>query len=83
MGNENVSPIGEKEEIARWETRSGKHWVTLYRQTTWGRVGHGYNSPDGSGWFGYVTEEEAFAEMVERIGTGMFQPGKTPVSRVK
>ena len=71
---------GETKTIARWESRSGKHYVDLWR----GRWGPSYDSPGASGSMGNITDAQAIAEIERKLSWGMFQPdkAKTPMRRV-
>jgi hypothetical protein len=67
--------------IARWESKSGKHWVEL---TQWESGGAGYSAPGQCGVLGYLEGSDAIAEMQRRVDLGYFQPdaNKTPMKRV-
>jgi hypothetical protein len=68
--------------LGRWESRSGKHWVELYRD----EFGLGYRAPGAGGHFGlHLTEADAFDIMNDRLASGQFQPdsAKTPMKRVR
>jgi len=64
--------------VARFESRSGKHWVEVY-QDKWG---WGYQSPEAFGFFGPIGEAEAIAQIAARVDD--FQPdsNKAPMGRV-
>jgi len=71
------------ERIARWESRTGKHWVEL----EWNNeFGFSYVSPDACGSLVANTTDEAIAELAPRLEpyAGYFQPdsNKTPMKRV-
>lgn len=77
--------------IARWESRSGKHWVNLYFNPAF-KLADGHIVADahyeGIGCGGSIaasTESEAIAAMETRVASGYFQPdaNKTPMKRVK
>ena len=73
--------------LARWESRSGKHCVTLTEAENmpanvtmlWG-----YTSPFAGGGLCATTLAEAFVELEKRIAEGYFLPdaAKTPMHRV-
>jgi hypothetical protein len=75
--------------IARWESKSGKHWVDLYTDG----VGAWYKASDCGGSLGKIrmdtTLEAAQAELVstfqKRVDSGYFQPDAniTPMRRIK
>jgi hypothetical protein len=71
-----------KTTVARWESKSGKHWVNLYRSDNPALKGYGFDSPDIHGWFGDIGEEQAIRELQRRLDT--FQPSrnKTPMLRM-
>lgn len=54
--------------IARWESRSGKHHVTLYRD----QYGVSYVSHGASGFMGNLTDVDAIAQLERRVND--FQP---------
>lgn len=67
--------------IAKWESKSGKHYVNLIKYGE----GYGYTSSDGGGYFGNLScNEEAIALMQAKVDNGYFQPdaNKTPMHRV-
>lgn len=67
--------------IARWESKSGKHWVNLHSD----KWGHHYESPGAFGSLGNkMTDEKALENMEFKISMGGFQPdaNKTPMKRV-
>lgn len=69
--------------IARWESRRGKDWVQLYEQTdSDGRTGYGYEARQAFGWLGYVTREQAMADVQRHIAMGCFCSQKTPMRKV-
>jgi hypothetical protein len=77
--------------IARWESRSGKHWVDLYFNPAFkladGRIvtdAH-YRGVNCMGSVKGSTPDEAILEMENRVRVGYFQPdaNKTPMKRVK
>jgi hypothetical protein len=80
-----------KKYIARWESRSGKHWVELFYYPAFqfadGRVepSASYTALHSGGSLGNMTEEAAIAEMQARVDRGLFQPdaAKTPMRRVR
>jgi len=67
--------------IARWESKSGKHWITLYRDA----YGYGYRGADCGGALGYgIDSDDAAVELIQKqVNTGRFQPdaAKTPMKR--
>lgn len=68
--------------VAKWESKTGKHWVVLYRDD----YGYGYTSPDAGGFLGQLpSDEDAIAQMEAKIETGYFLPdsAKTPMRRVE
>jgi hypothetical protein len=67
--------------VARWESRSGKHWVELEWLT---RTHYGYRANGSGGLLASgLTREAAIAEMKRRVDAGLFQPdnAKTPMRR--
>ena len=76
--------------IARWESRSGKHWVELFYNPAFkladGRtvVDAHYCAPGCGGSVVANTESEAIDALQSRVGAGYFQPdaNKTPMHRV-
>jgi hypothetical protein len=67
--------------LAKWESKSGKHWVTLIR-SEWGVS---YSAPQAHGTFANpITDEEAIADIEKQVSLGYFQPdaNKTPMKRV-
>jgi hypothetical protein len=67
--------------VARWESKSGKHWVELTRS----EYGVSYSAPQAGGTFANpCTDAEAIADMAQRVALGYFQPdaNKTPMKRV-
>lgn len=66
--------------IARWESRSGKHWVDLYQHDP----GYSYTSPDAGGLLADVSTKQAILQMQHRVDSGYFQPDAnvTPMRRV-
>lgn len=74
-----------KDYIAKWESRSGKHWVKLDRITLDdGRIFYGYASPSAGGGLAATSEPDAIVELERKIAIGYFQPdaNKTPMHRV-
>lgn len=70
----------EKREVAHWATPSGKWWATLSVD------GLGIFTYDGAGCggtLGRMSEADALADMERKIAGGYFQPGKTPVKRIR
>lgn len=67
--------------IARWESKSGKHWVELNSSDS-GAVF--YDAPGACGSLGIVGDSEAIAELQRRVDLGYFQPdaNKTPMKKV-
>lgn len=72
--------LGDKESVlAHWESRSGKHWLTLLK----GPQGYRYEAQDSSrGWLRADDDLTAIAQMERRLSE--FQPdkAKTPMRRV-
>ena len=67
--------------LAKWESKSGKYWVTLTRNT----YGVSYTAPQACGTFANpITDADAIAEMEKQVSEGYFQPdaNKTPMKRV-
>lgn len=79
-----------KRQIARWESRGGKHWVNLYYDPAFrlvdGRTvsSADYEAPDCGGNLGSCTETEAARKLQVMVDTGYFQPdaNKAPMKRV-
>ena len=72
--------MSDRNVIARWESVSEKHHVTLHRD----QWGHSYDAPGAGGSLGKgLSDEEAIAEMQSRVDKGYFQPdaNKTPMKR--
>jgi len=65
--------------IARWQSRSGKHWVELKKD----EYGYHYDAPGASGVLGNITEEEAIRQMEQRVPYMQPDKAKTPMRRVK
>lgn len=67
--------------IARWESRSGKHWAELYHDGT----AAFYRGVGCGGNLGVIGEAEAVAEMQRKVDSGYFLPdsAKTPMKRVR
>ena len=67
-----------KKLIARWESKSGKHWVELYED----EHGWSYSSPGACGSLGLC--DVAIQAMQQRVDDGYFLPdnAKTPMKRV-
>lgn len=67
--------------IARWESRSGKHWVELSED----RWGFAYTAPGQGGVLGRVSRAEAVTEIERRAAMGLFQPDAnvTPMRRTR
>lgn len=77
--------------VARWESRSGKHYVELFYNPEFkladGRIvidAH-YSAPRASGGITAASLDDAIAKMEARVATGYFQPdaNKTPMKRVE
>lgn len=67
--------------LARWESRSGKHWVEL----TASPLGFGYRSPSAGGGLYAMDLDAALAELQAKVDRGHFLPdaAKTPMRRVR
>jgi len=67
----------EKTLVARWESKSGKHYAELYRDD-WGYC---YKANGAGGNLGSVPEADAIASIERRVND--FQPdaNKTPMRR--
>jgi hypothetical protein len=67
--------------IARWESRSGKHWAELYHDGTAAT----YKGNDCGGCFGALDVATAITMMQSRVDSGYFLPdsAKTPMHRVR
>jgi hypothetical protein len=65
--------------LARWESRSGKHWVELHHDG----VAAIYKADDCGGCIGVKTEAEAVATMQAKVDSGYFLPdsARTPMHR--
>lgn len=65
--------------IARWESRSGKHWVDLYRD----ELGYTYKAPGQGGNLGALSSDSIAVRMIE-LRLENFQPdaNTTPMRRV-
>lgn len=58
--------------VARWESRSGKHWVELRRVDG----GYEYTAPGCGGYLGDIPEPAAVSEVERRVADGYFQPDR-------
>ena len=69
-----------REPIARWESRGGVYFATLYRETD---GAYTYRGVDCGGCLGVMAKELAVSEMERRVMEGYFQPdvNKTPMKR--
>jgi hypothetical protein len=69
-----------KQIIARWESKSGKHYAELYED----RWGFGYTSNKAGGFLGSISRGTALEIMNGKIVMGYFQPdkNKTPMKQV-
>jgi hypothetical protein len=68
--------------IARWESKSGKHWVNLSAN---GDGSYFYDAPDMHGSLGHQNNDQAAIDQFSvRVVTGIFQPdaNTTPMHRV-
>jgi hypothetical protein len=67
--------------IARWESRSGKHWVEL----EYDGIAAIYRGNGCGGCMGKMSQEQALTEMQKRVDSGYFLPdaAKTPMKRVR
>jgi hypothetical protein len=75
-----------KQTVARWESRSGKHYVDLYLNTLdSGLTYYGYESKGCMGTFEPVTEEVAVGRVQGMVDAGYFQPDRllNPMKRVR
>lgn len=65
--------------VAKWESKSGKHWVTLTRD----KHGYSFRAGGAGGYLGNVSESDAVKEMERRVAMGIYQPdaNKTPMRR--
>lgn len=66
--------------IARWESKSRKHWVELYHD---GEAAT-YHAADAGGCLGAMSEAQAIAVMQRKVDHGYFLPdsAKTGMRRV-
>ena len=67
--------------LARWESRSGKHWVVLEYTETGAGI---YRSNSAGGCLGTMSEADALKVMQSKVDSGYFLPdaAKTPMHRV-
>jgi hypothetical protein len=65
-GHNPMEPGGEKGIVARWESRSGKHFVELYEDSYGFWYKHGPTGR-GIGSLGQISREQAIAEMEKRL----------------
>lgn len=68
------------EKVARWESKTGKHWVELFVDE-----GYAFYRANGAGGnLGRITEEGAIALLQQKVDSGYFLPdnAKTPMKRV-
>ena len=66
--------------IARWESKTGKHFVELYRDMR----GYSYHAPGAGGSLGVLPSDEIAIEKIKKIvDVGYFLPdaAKTPMHR--
>jgi hypothetical protein len=66
--------------IAKWESRSGKHFAELYRDG----AGYAYYRGNGCGGnLGNLSEADAITLMQSKVDSGYFLPddAKTPMKR--
>lgn len=72
--------IPKMRKIARWESKSGKHWVDLLHDGTFAA----YTAPNCGGYLGTMTPNAAISAMQQRVDTGYYQPdaNKTPMKKV-
>lgn len=69
------------EVIARWESKSGKHWAELYHDG----VAAFYRGVGCGGNIGICDKDTGIAELQRKVDSGYFLPdsAKTPMKRVK
>lgn len=70
-----------KTTIARWESKTGKHFVDLYKDD----FGYSYQSPGAIGNLGALASDgDAISILDVRVASGYFLPdnAKTPMRRV-
>lgn len=77
-----AAKVPEKELVARWESKGGKHWVELYKHPT---GGYSYRAPDAGGAFGIADEPQVMQMMEQKLREGYFTPdsSKHPLKRVR
>lgn len=75
-----ANPAANRELVARWESKSGKHWVEVYDSPQ----GQSYSASGGAGGWFYDGPEAMMARMTNRVAMGDFQPdsAKTPMALV-
>ena len=66
--------------IWRWESKRGAHWVEL---VAYPNGAYGYTSNNAGGSFGLVTQEQALAQITQRIDSGYFLPDAAKFPMVK
>ena len=71
----------EKTLVAKWESKSGKHFAELWRDA----YGYSYKGVDCGGNLGTLKEAEAIEVLEMRVLTGYFQPdaNTTPMKRIR
>ncbi len=71
----------EKTLIARWESKSGKHFAELNRDS----MGYSYRGNGAGGFMGAMPEADALASIEARVDSGYFLPdnAKTPMKRTR
>lgn len=67
--------------MGRWSSKSGKHWVALYKTPDGAFI---YDAPRQGGCLGVIPDAQALHEMERRVAEGWFQPDAnvTPMRRV-
>ena len=77
--------------VARWESRSRKHWVELSAcsygtvDTPFRGICWSYESPDAGGTVEATNDAEAIRAVQSKVDAGYFQPdaNRTPMQRVR
>lgn len=80
MKSEAAVKKAEPKKIARWESKSGKHWVELHSH---GDGSYSYKSPGAGGTSYHKTDDEAVQAVQQKVDSGLFQPDANKKPMVK
>ena len=69
---------GDKKRVARWSSKSGKHWVDMHQHSD---GNYSYDASNGGGNLGVMDYSEAVKRMQSKVDMGGFQPdaNKSPM----